>query len=298
MTSIPENLINLASKSPNVKAAVVCADQKSILNAINESIKLNLINPILIGKKNNIDKISEEIGFDISKIEIINTESEIDSAEISCELAKENKIKIIIKGNLHTDILMKSYLKKDKGLLEGKRLSHIWHMTSDVLQKPLFITDGALNVSPRIDIKLHILKNVIEFTYKTGLARPKVAILSGTEDPIESMPSSIEAKQVMELAEREKLKADVYGPLALDNAISKKAADIKKINNKVAGNADVILVPNLETGNSLSKIMVYFMNACAAGIVYGGKVPIVVPSRADDEISKLASIAAAIIASQ
>ena len=298
MTSIPENLINLASKSPNVKAAVVCADQKSILNAINESIKLNLINPILIGKKNNIHKISEEIDFDISKIEIINTESEIDSAEISCELAKENKIKIIIKGNLHTDILMKSYLKKDKGLLEGKRLSHIWHMTSDVLQKPLFITDGALNVSPRIDIKLHILKNVIEFTYKTGLARPKVAILSGTEDPIESMPSSVEAKELMERAKNENINAYVHGPLAFDNAISPEAAAIKNISNEVAGKADILLVPNLETGNALSKIMVYFMGACAAGFIVGGKVPVVVTSRADSSASRIASIAASVIAAQ
>ena len=122
--------------------------------------------------------------------------------------------------------------------------------------------------------------------------------MSGTEDPIESMPSSVEAKQVMELAKKENLNAFIQGPLALDNAISKEAAIIKNINNDVAGDADILIVPNLETGNSLSKIMVYFMNACAAGIVVGGKVPVVVPSRADNNISKLASIAAAIIASQ
>ena len=204
----------------------------------------------------------------------------------------------MVKGHLHTDVLMRAYLKKEFGLLEGKRLSHIWHMSSDLLKKPLFITDGALNVAPRVDIKLHILRNAIEFANKTGLIKPKVAILSGTEDPIESMPSSVEAKEVMELAKKENVNAYVHGPLALDNAISKEAAKIKNIQNDVAGDADILLVPNLETGNSLSKIMVYFMQACAAGIIVGGKVPVVVSSRADNKISKLASIAASIIATQ
>ena len=138
----------------------------------------------------------------------------------------------------------------------------------------------------------------IEFANKTGLTKPKVAILSGTEDPIESMPSSVEAKEVMELAKKENVNAYIHGPLALDNAISKEAAKIKNIQNDVAGDADILLVPNLETGNSLSKIMVYLMQACAAGIIVGGKIPVVLPSRADNKISKLASIAASIIAAQ
>ena len=146
--------------------------------------------------------------------------------------------------------------------------------------------------------KLHIIKNAVEFAIKTGLTKPKVAILSGTEDPITSMPSSIEAKEIMELISKENLDAYIYGPLAFDNAVSKKAAKIKNINNEVAGDADILIVSNLEMGNALSKIMVYFMGACAAGIIVGGKVPVVVPSRADDNISKLASIAAAIIAMQ
>ena len=171
-------------------------------------------------------------------------------------------------------------------------------MTISKNDKPLFITDGALNVSPRIEVKMHILKNVINFAIKTGIQRPKVAILSGTEDPINSIPSSIDAKEITKRAKIENLQADVFGPLAFDNTVSKKAAKIKKINNIVAGNADIILVPNLETGNSLVKMMVYFMGACAAGIVVGGKVPIVVTSRADDKFSRLASIAAAVISSK
>ena len=138
--------------------------------------------------------------------------------------------------------------------------------------------------------------DAVEFAKKTGIKKPRVAILSGTEDPINSLPSSIEAEKVMNIAKKEKIDAFIHGPLAFDNAVSQTAADIKKIDNEVAGKADILLVPNLETGNSLSKIMVYFMGACAAGIVLGGKVPIVVTSRADNEISRVASIAAAKIA--
>ena len=151
---------------------------------------------------------------------------------------------------------MRIYLKKEFGLIEGKRLSHIWHMTTPNSTKPLFITDGALNVAPRIDVKMHILSNAVEFAKKVGISKPRVAVLSGTEDPIESMPSSMEAKEIMERAQKENIDAYVHGPLAFDNAVSPEAAKIKKINNEVAGKADILLVPNLETGNSLSKIMV------------------------------------------
>ena len=221
-----------------------------------------------------------------------------DSAIEAASLAKENQIKVIIKGNIHTDILMRTYLKKDFSLLGTKRLSHIWHMTIPKNSKPLFITDGALNVAPRVDVKMHILNNVVEFAKKINITKPKVAILSGTEDPIESMPSSMDAKTIMERAIKDNIDAFVHGPLAFDNAVSPEAAKIKKINNEVAGKADILLVPNLETGNSLSKIMVYFMGACAAGFIVGGKVPVVVTSRADNTASRLASIAASIIAAQ
>ena len=298
MTKVPKNLISIALNTPQVPAAVVCADQNSILESVKEAVDIDLIKPILIGNMKNIYNLANDINFNIKNLEIIDEKSDLDCASTGCKLAKNNKIKIMIKGHLHTDVLMRIYLKKEFGLLEGKRLSHIWHMTNDTLQKPLFITDGALNVIPRVEIKLHILRNAIEFANKIGLSKPKVAILSGTEDPIESMPSSIEAKQLMEIAKKENLNAFIQGPLAFDNAVSKDAAKIKNILNEVAGDADILLVPNLETGNALSKIMVYFMDSCAAGIVVGGKVPVVVPSRADNKTSKLASIAAAVIAAQ
>lgn len=296
MSVIPEDLKNKALETPNIPAAVVCPNEESVLLAVKEGREMNLIDPILIGNKNLISQSAKDIGLNIEDYNILEADNEEQSALAACQLSNENKTKIIIKGNLHTDILMRSYLKKEFNLLEGKRLSHIWHMTTPQLKKPLFITDGALNVLPRIDIKLQILKNAVHFYNKLVSKKPRVAILSGTEDPIDSMPSSIEAKKVMDLSLKEEINAFVHGPLAFDNAISEKAAKIKKIENEVAGNADILLVPNLETGNSLSKIMVYFMNACAAGIVIGGKVPVVVPSRADSKNSKLASIMAAIVA--
>ena len=296
MSVIPEDLKNKALETPNIPAAVVCPNEESVFLAVKESREMNLIDPTLIGNKNLITQSAKDIGLNIEDYNILEADNEEQSALAACQLSNENKTKIIIKGNLHTDILMRSYLKKEFNLLEGKRLSHIWHMTTPQLKKPLFITDGALNVLPRIDIKLQILKNAVHFYNKLAAKKPRIAILSGTEDPIDSMPSSIEAKKVMDLSLKEEINAFVHGPLAFDNAISEKAAKIKKIENEVAGNADILLVPNLETGNSLSKIMVYFMNACAAGIVIGGKVPVVVPSRADSKNSKLASIMAAIVA--
>ena len=295
---IPNNLISLAKKTPNLSAGIICANHDSSMESAKKSVELNLINPIFIGNKQEINEKAEKIEWNINAYEIINSSNDVEAAIIGAELGRDNKIKVMIKGNLHTDVLMRAYLKKEFGLIEGKRLSHIWHMTILKDDKPLFITDGALNVAPRIDVKMHILKNVIEFANQIDIAKPRVAILSGTEDPIESMPSSVEAKELMERAKNENINAYVHGPLAFDNAISPEAAAIKNISNEVAGKADILLVPNLETGNALSKIMVYFMGACAAGFIVGGKVPVVVTSRADSSASRIASIAASVIAAQ
>ena len=293
---VPENLIFLAKKTPNIPVAIVCAHHESSMDSSKQACDLGLIDPIFIGKKEFIQKEADNLSWNITNYKIVDHESDQEAAITGAELARDNKIKVIIKGNLHTDILMRVYLKKEFGLIEGKRLSHIWHMTTNENSKPLFITDGALNVSPRIDVKMHILNNVINFAKKINIKKPRVAVLSGTEDPIESMPSSIDAKEIMERAQKENIEAYVHGPLAFDNAISPEAAKIKKIKNDVVGKADIILVPNLETGNALSKMMVYFMSACAAGFIVGGKVPVVVTSRADNAASRLASIAASIIA--
>ena len=293
---VPENLIFLAQKTPKIPVVIVCAHHASAIESAKQACDLNLIEPIFIGEKTLITKEGANINWDIANYKIIHRDNDEDAAITGAELARDNKIKVIIKGNLHTDILMRIYLKKEFGLIERKRLSHIWHMTTSQNSKPIFITDGALNVAPRIDVKMHILNNAIDFAKKINISKPRVAVLSGTEDPIESMPSSMEAKEIMERAKKENIDAYVHGPLAFDNAVSPEAAKIKKIQNEVAGQADILLVPNLETGNALSKIMVYFMGACAAGFIVGGKVPVVVTSRADNAASRLASIAASIIA--
>ena len=190
---------------------------------------------------------------------------------------------------------MKEILKREYNLLGKTRLSHIWHMTTTKTDNPLIITDGALNVLPNLKTKMHILKNVINFSNRIGIRRPKISILSATEEVLDSVQSSIDAKELTDLAKKENLNADIFGPLAFDNSVSKKSAAIKGIKNAVAGQADVILVPNVEAGNALVKIMIYFMGACAAGVVVGGKVPVVITSRSDDAPARLASIAAAVV---
>jgi phosphate acetyltransferase len=261
-----------------------------------EAVKENLITPIFIGDKNEIQKCAEQLKWDISKYKVIDEPVENNTAPIAAKLASEGKIKIIVKGHIHTDVLMKETLKREHNLLGKKRLSHIWHMTVDKMDSPLIITDGALNVLPSIKTKMHILKNVVDFANRIGIKRPKVSVLSATEEILESVPSSIDANEITKLAKKENINADVFGPLAFDNSISKKSATIKGIKNAVAGEADILLVPSVETGNALVKMMIYFMGACAAGVVIGGKVPVVITSRSDEAQARLASIAAAVVA--
>ena len=292
----PNNLLNVAHKKKGVKAAIVNAGKLLPMISVHDAVNENLIDPIFIGDETEIIKCAEELKWDISKYEIINETIENKTAPIAAKLAKEGKIKIIVKGHIHTDILMKEVLKREYNLLGKTRLSHIWHMTLNKEDKPLIITDGALNVLHNIKTKMHILKNVINFSNRIGIERPKIAILSATEEIIDSVPSSKEADELTKLAIKEKLNADVFGPLAFDNSISKKSATIKGIKNDVAGMADVLLVPSVETGNALVKMLIYFCGACAAGVVVGGKVPVVITSRSDEAKARLASIAAAVVA--
>ena len=292
----PNNLLDLAHKKKGVKVGIVNAGKPLPMISVQDAVNENLIEPIFIGDKKEILKCADEIKWDISEYEIIHEPIENNTAQIAAKLASENKIRIIVKGHIHTDILMKEVLKREYNLLGKTRLSHIWHMTIDNDDRPLIITDGALNVLPNIKTKMHILRNVINFSNRIGIKRPKVAVLSATEEVIESVPSSIEAAEITKLAEKEKLHADVFGPLAFDNSISRKSASIKGIESSVAGEADVLLVPSVEAGNALVKIMIYFMGACAAGVVIGGKVPVVITSRSDEATARLASIAAAVVA--
>ena len=292
----PNNLLDEAHKKKGVKVAVVNAGKPLPMLSVQDAVNENLVEPIFIGNKEEIQKCAEDIKWDISSYEIIHEPIENNTAKIAAKLASEDKIKIIVKGHIHTDVLMKEVLKREYNLLGKTRLSHIWHMTVEKDDKPLIITDGALNVLPNVKTKMHILKNVINFSNRIGISRPKVAVLSATEEVLESVPSSLDAAELTKLAKKENLEADVFGPLAFDNSISKKSAGIKGIKNSVAGEADVLLVPSVETGNGLVKMMIYFMGACAAGVVVGGKVPVVITSRSDDAPARLASMAAAVVA--
>ena len=292
----PNNLLDVAHKKKGVKAGIVNAGKPLPMLSVMDAVSEDLIVPIFIGDKDEIEKCAYDLKFDISKFEIIHEPVENNTAKIVAKLASKKKIKIIVKGHIHTDILMKEVLKREYNLLGKTRISHIWHMTLDKEDKPLIITDGALNVLPNLKTKMYILKNVVDFCNRIGIERPKVSVLSATEEVLESVQSSIDAKEITDLAIKENINADVFGPLAFDNSISKKSAGIKGIKNLVAGEADVLLVPNVETGNALVKMMIYFMGACAAGVVIGGKVPVVITSRSDDAPARLASMAAAVVA--
>ena len=295
-TVCPLNLLDIAHQKRGIKAAIVNAGKELPMLSVMDAVKEKLIVPVLIGDEGEIKKIAEELKFDISDYEIVHEPIENNTAKVAAKLAGDGDVKIIVKGHIHTDVLMKEVLLRKYNLIGKTRLSHIWHMTLDKEDDPLIITDGALNVNPNVKTKMHILKNVIDFCHRIKIARPKVSILAATEEVLDSMQSSVDAKEICRLASKENFNADIFGPLAFDNSVSKKSATIKGIKNEVAGDADVLLVPNVEAGNALVKMMIYFMGACAAGVVVGGKVPVVITSRSDDATARLASIAAAVVA--
>ena len=292
----PNNLIDVAKKTGIVDAAIVNAGEIFPMESVHKAVQHELINPVFIGNESEIKKHAEKLNWDISKYKIINEKDENSTASIAAKLASEGKTKIIVKGHIHTDVLIKAVLKRNLNLIGKKRLSHIWHMTLGTDDKPFIITDGVVNVLPKLEVKMHILKNAVDFANKIGINRPKVSVLSATEEVLESVPSSLEADIITKKAKEENINADVFGPLAFDNSVSKKSAAIKKIKNDVAGNTDILLVPNVESGNALVKMMVYFMGACAAGVVLGCKAPVVITSRSDESEARLASIAAAVVA--
>ena len=292
----PENLLKIAKTKGPIKVVIVNAGKLVLIESAKQAVDEGLIDPIFIGDKNIIEKFANNIKWDISKFETVHEPIENNTALIAAKLASEGKVKIIVKGHIHTDILMKAVLKRDLNLIGKKRLSHVWHMTLNKNDKPFIITDGALNVLPKLETKMHILKNSIDFAKRIGINKPKVSVLSATEEVLESVPSSIDAKELTTRAKNEGIDADVFGPMAFDNSVSENAAQIKGIKNAVAGKTDILLVPNVEAGNGLVKMMIYFMGACAAGVVVGGKVPVVITSRADSAPARLASIAASIVA--
>ncbi len=202
----PNNLINVAKKTGVVNAVIVNAGEIFPMESVHKAVQHNLINPTFVGNETEIKKYADKLKWDISKYDIINEKDENNTAPIAAKLASENKVKIIVKGHIHTDVLMKAILKRDLNLIGKKRLSHVWHMTLDKDDKPFIITDGVVNVLPKLEVKMHILRNAVDFANKIGISRPKVSVLSATEEVIESIPSSIEANLITKKAKEEKIK--------------------------------------------------------------------------------------------
>ena len=296
-TVLPKNLIELAKKRGKVKAVIVNAGIPVTIESTKLACELGLIEPIMVGNQKIIEKECKLQNWDIAKFTIINEEEEDNTADIATEISLKENAEIIVKGFIHTDVLLKSVLQRKYRLIGRERVSHVWHMTLNENDKPLIITDGVVNILPKTETKLQIIKHAINFSEKIGINKPKIAILSATEVVLDNIPSTQEAAEITKIANERDFNAEIFGPLAFDNAISPKAAEIKKIKNSVAGKADILLVPSVEMGNALVKMMVYFMGACAAGTLVGLKKPVSIISRSDNTQSRLASIAASIIVS-
>ena len=288
--------IDLIKKNMKIPAAVVGADNELSLIGAHEAHKLGLIDPILIGNKSKIDTYCNINNWRPDR-SIISADDEKIASKHACDLASRNEIKLIVKGHVHTDVLMSEFAKKRYSLWEkGSKLSHIWYLSfKDNDIHPIIITDGALNINPSFKTKKHILRNVINFVDKIPSFDEKIAILSATEEHLPQIQSSIDAAEITSWANIEFKNIDIFGPLAFDNAISLDAAKIKGIQNSVAGRANVFLVPNIETGNAIVKVCVNLMGATAGGFIVGGKIPVVITSRSDDLESRLSSIINAIL---
>ncbi len=276
--------------------AVAGADHPIALESVRMCANAGLIDPILIGSRDAIRRAAQEINWDLSGIQMVSADGEKETADTAVAICKTREAAALMKGHIHTDSFMAAVINRDNGLRTSQRLSHIFHMTIPNNERVLMITDGAVNVAPDAGTKIDIINNAVFLAHALGNPEPRVALLSGTEVISPSMPSSVDSAKVVKRANAGEVNgAFVDGPFAFDNALSPDAAHLKGIDSPVAGRADILVVPNIETGNSLFKMMVYFMSGLAAGIVMGGKVPIVLTSRADPPEARFAATAIAAI---
>lgn len=292
----PQYLLDQADGLPAAATAVVNAASKTVMQSCKMASDEGLITPVLVGDASAIQKIAADLDWNLSDIRIVQADSEDKAAAAAVALAKGNEVASLMKGNIHTDHLLKAVINKELGLRTGRRLSHVFHMSVPNSNASICITDAAINVAPSVAIKLDIARNVTSLMHAIGYEQPKIAVLSATEVASPTIPSSMAAQEVVQAAQAGEVEGALLGgPFAFDNAVSPYAAKLKGITDPVAGNADVLLVPNIETGNALFKQMVYFMGAAAAGLVLGATVPIILTSRADPAAARLASTALAAI---
>ena len=274
-----------------IPVAVVNAASPIVIESAYRAFRHGLAHPLFIGPPEELKDLVAQWDWHRSDYEIVPSGSEEESARIAVNLARDGAAGALMKGQIHTDVFMSAIVDRKRGLRTEKRLSHVFHMTIPGSNRALLVTDAAVNIAPDLETKKAIISNAIELAHLLGHDHPKVALVSATEEQTPRLPSSMDAAALSEWALGEIDNALVHGPLAFDNAVSPKAAAIKGITHPVAGNADIVVVPNIEAGNILFKDMVYCSSACAAGVVLGAQVPIILTSRADPPASRLASLA-------
>ena len=289
-------VLAMAHRQPAVATAVVHpCDEMSLAGAM-EAHRLGLIAATLVAPVARLRALAAKHGIDIAGVPLVASDHSHDSAARAVALVRAGKAEALMKGSLHTDELMAEVVAKDTGLRTARRISHCYIMDVPGRAAPLIITDGAVNIAPTLAEKMDIVQNAIDVAHAIGLDRPLVAILSATETVNPAMPSTIEAAALCKMADRGQITGGILdGPLALDNAIDPEAAAVKHIVSPVAGHANILVVPNLEAGNMLAKSLSFLAGAESAGIVLGARVPIILTSRADSVVTRLASCAVAVL---
>ena len=291
-----QGLLNACRSLPPTPTAVAHPCDQSSLEGAVDAARIGLISPILVGPRSRIEATAKQYAIDIAGLPIVNADFSDVSAERAVSIVREGKAEALMKGSLHTDELMAAVVKRDTGLRTARRVSHCFVMDVPTYTEPLIITDAAVNIAPTLEEKVDIVQNAIELAHALGAQQVRVAILSAMETVNPKVPSTIEAAALCKMADRGQITGAVLdGPLALDNAISLESVKIKKIDSPVAGRANVLVVPDLEAGNMLAKSLSFLANADAAGIVLGARVPIILTSRADSVMTRLASCAVAVL---
>jgi len=291
----PPDLLARAQEIKSPRVAIAAAGSALPMEAAFEAAQAGIMEPVFVGDPAEIRAAAGKLVWNISGFQIIPADGEEACAAAAAQACGEGAADVLMKGHLHSDTFMRAAVSRSAGLRTGARFVHIFHLTHPDGGKPLLVSDAAVNVAPNIETRQDALKNMVHLLQVLGNTRPKVAVLSATESVIESVPSSVEADEIVTWARDAVTDADVAGPLALDGILSPDAASIKKMHGPVPGHADAILVPDIVSGNAIFKSFVYLSGACAAGVVMGAKVPILLTSRADPAQARLASVALASI---
>lgn len=291
-----DDVLNLAKERGPKTISVAVAQDKEVLMAVKGANDMGIANAILVGDKDEIIKIANEIGMDINKYEIEDFKDATEAARRAVELVSTGKAHIVMKGMVDTSIILKAVLDKEIGLRTEKILSHVAMFDTEQYDKLLFVTDAAMNIAPDLNQKKQIIENAAFVAHSVDIDNPKVAVVCAKEKVNPKMPATIDAKELEEMNARGEIKGCIVGgPFALDNAVSKEAAMHKGIDHPVAGDADIILAPDIEGGNILYKALNFLAKSKSAGIIVGAKAPVVLTSRADSEEAKLNSIAFAVL---